>query len=97
MNDPKDIQAVARSIIDSNKYMTLATADSDGVPWASPVWYAPAEYRQFFWVSSPEAMHSRNLAVRPRLAIVISARTGPAVGTRSTCRRSPRRSPTSTK
>lgn len=62
---------MARSIIDSNRYMTLATADGDGVPWASPVWYAPARYREFLWVSSPEATHSRNLAARPQLAIVI--------------------------
>jgi nitroimidazol reductase NimA-like FMN-containing flavoprotein (pyridoxamine 5'-phosphate oxidase superfamily) len=51
--------------------MTLATADARGLPWASPVWYAPAGYREFFWVSSPEARHSRNLAERPDLAIVI--------------------------
>ena len=59
------------SIVDSNRFMTLATADGDGVPWGSPVWYAPVEYREFLWVSSPEATHSRNLAVRPQLAIVI--------------------------
>lgn len=59
------------SIVDSNRFMTLATADGDGVPWASPVWYAPVEYREFLWVSSPEATHSRNLAARPQLAIVI--------------------------
>jgi nitroimidazol reductase NimA-like FMN-containing flavoprotein (pyridoxamine 5'-phosphate oxidase superfamily) len=71
MKDPEELRAVATSIIDSNRYMTLATADGDGVPWASPVWYAPAGYREFLWVSSPEATHSRNLAMRPRLAIVI--------------------------
>src|SRR5918996_5832155 len=69
--DPDDLGAIARSIIDSNRYMTLATANEDGTPWASPVWYAPVEYREFLWVSSPEARHSRNLAVRPELAIVI--------------------------
>ena len=61
----------ARAIVDAGSYMTLATADADGLPWASPVWFAPAEYREFFWVSDPEARHSRNLAVRPQLAIVI--------------------------
>jgi nitroimidazol reductase NimA-like FMN-containing flavoprotein (pyridoxamine 5'-phosphate oxidase superfamily) len=71
MSDPTDLGAVARSIIDSNRFMTLATADDGGVPWASPVWYAPAEYREFFWASSPEATHSRNLSARPQLAIVI--------------------------
>jgi nitroimidazol reductase NimA-like FMN-containing flavoprotein (pyridoxamine 5'-phosphate oxidase superfamily) len=69
--DPSDLAAIARSIIESNRYMTLATADEQGSPWASPVWYAPVKYRQFLWVSSPEAKHSRNLAARAELAIVI--------------------------
>lgn len=68
---PDDLGAIARSVIDSNRYMTLATADEHGAPWASPVWYAPVEYREFLWVSNPEAQHSRNLSVRPDLAIVI--------------------------
>jgi nitroimidazol reductase NimA-like FMN-containing flavoprotein (pyridoxamine 5'-phosphate oxidase superfamily) len=71
MKDPEELGAVAKSIIDANRYMTLATADEHGSPWASPVWYAPVGYREFLWVSSPEARHSRNLALRPELAIVI--------------------------
>jgi hypothetical protein len=61
----------ARAIIDAGRYMTLATADADGVPWASPVWYAPDGYFELVWVSDPNARHSRNLAARPQLAIVI--------------------------
>jgi nitroimidazol reductase NimA-like FMN-containing flavoprotein (pyridoxamine 5'-phosphate oxidase superfamily) len=60
--------------------MTLATADETGCPWASPVWYAAEGYARFYWVSSPEAKHSRNLAVRPRLSIVIFDSRAP-VGT----------------
>jgi nitroimidazol reductase NimA-like FMN-containing flavoprotein (pyridoxamine 5'-phosphate oxidase superfamily) len=71
MTHQEELRTIARSIIDSNRYMTLATADESGLPWASPVWYAPARYREFFWVSSPQARHSRNLATRPHLAIVI--------------------------
>jgi len=67
----QDLGAVARAIIDSNYYMTLGTADEAGRPWVSPVYYAVAGYREFFWVSSPEATHSRNLAARPEVAIVI--------------------------
>ena len=67
----RDLSALARSIVDSNRFMALATADADGLPWASPVWYAPRGYREFFWASSPDARHSRNLAERPELAIVI--------------------------
>lgn len=51
--------------------MTLGTASESGLPWASPVWYATEDYREFFWVSSPQARHSRNLAARPQLGIVI--------------------------
>jgi len=61
----------ARAIIDGERYMTLATADADGVPWANPVWYAPDGYSELIWVSNPEARHSRNLATRPELGIVI--------------------------
>jgi nitroimidazol reductase NimA-like FMN-containing flavoprotein (pyridoxamine 5'-phosphate oxidase superfamily) len=61
----QDLASVARDIIDSNAYMTLATADENGRPWASPVWYAAEGYAHFYWVSSPEARHSRNLAARP--------------------------------
>jgi nitroimidazol reductase NimA-like FMN-containing flavoprotein (pyridoxamine 5'-phosphate oxidase superfamily) len=66
-----DLQAIARAIIDSNRFMVLGTADESGLPWVSPVWYAPADSREFFWVSDPQARHSRNLATRPQLSIVI--------------------------
>jgi hypothetical protein len=49
-------------IVEANRYMTLSTADADGVPWASPVWYAPDGPDAFAWVSDPAARHSRNLA-----------------------------------
>ena len=71
MTSDRDLAAVARDIVDSNVYMTLATADRDGQPWPSPVWYAHAGYTEFFWVSRPDARHSRNLAGRPELGIVI--------------------------
>ena len=76
----EDRAGVARWIVDSNRYMTLGTADADGLPWVSPVWYAPEGYGEFFWVSSPEARHSRNVALRPPVAIVIFD-SGAPVGT----------------
>src|SRR5215211_3016725 len=39
--------------------------------WVSPVYYAPEGYATFYWVSSPEATHSRNIAARPDVGIVI--------------------------
>jgi pyridoxine/pyridoxamine 5'-phosphate oxidase len=67
----------ARALIDSLMYMTLATADEDGRPWASPVWFARASDNEFLWASKPESRHSRNLATRPELAIVIFDSTVP--------------------
>ena len=72
--------AVAKRIVDANLYMTLATADGAGRPWPSPVWYAHEGYTEFLWVSKPDARHSRNLAGRPELGIVIFDSTAPVGG-----------------
>lgn len=77
MDNPDE---VAREIIDANRYLTLATADESGLPWASPVWYAHAGYREFFWVSKPGARHSQNLAARPEVGVVIFDSHVPGTG-----------------
>jgi uncharacterized protein YhbP (UPF0306 family) len=71
MPDARAAAATARSIIDANRYLTLATADADGRPWASPVWFAHAGHRKLFWLSDPAARHSRNIAARPDVAVVV--------------------------
>lgn len=68
---------IARSILDRNSYVVLATADAEGAPWASPVWYAMANYRELYWVSHPIARHSRNIAGRPQIAMVVFDSTVP--------------------
>jgi hypothetical protein len=67
----QDLAGIARAIIDGNRYLTLATADGEGRPWASPVFYAVADYTEFYWISAPEATHSRNIARRPQVSMVI--------------------------
>ncbi|HEX7004413.1 MAG TPA: pyridoxamine 5'-phosphate oxidase family protein [Trueperaceae bacterium] len=71
MTKEQDLAAIARSIVDANRFMALATADASGTPWASPVWYAPLSYREYVWVSRPATRHSRNLTERPQVAIAI--------------------------
>src|SRR5918996_1402873 len=71
MDQQQDLETLARTIIDSNIYMVLGTADESGQPWVTPVYYASARYREFYWVSSPEVRHSRTIAVRPQISIVI--------------------------
>jgi hypothetical protein len=71
MSAHPDLDAMARRVIDGNLYMTLATLDPDGAPRLSPVYFTPARYSDFYWVSSPDAHHSRNLLERPEVRIVI--------------------------
>jgi len=71
MTGEHDPAAIATAIIDANLYMVLGTADQDGEPWVSPVYYAPEAYREFLWVSSPDTKHSRNIEARAEVSIVI--------------------------
>ena len=71
MNDEADFAAHARGIVDAALYMVIATSDPSGQPWPSPVYFAHRGYREFFWVSNPEATHSRNLRERREVGIVI--------------------------
>jgi nitroimidazol reductase NimA-like FMN-containing flavoprotein (pyridoxamine 5'-phosphate oxidase superfamily) len=73
-----DLAGQARQIIDANRYLTLATADESGRPWASPVWFAHDAYAEYLWVSRPEARHSRNVAGRPEIGFVVFDSTVPA-------------------
>jgi hypothetical protein len=60
-----------RDIIEASRYLVLATADATGRPWSSPVYFAHIDFAEFFWVSSPAAMHSANIAVRPEVGIAV--------------------------
>ena len=60
-----------RGITEANRYLVLATADATGRPWSSPVYFAHIGFIEFYWVSSPEATHSRNIAVRHEVGIAV--------------------------
>ena len=77
MNGNPELDALARRVVDSNHYMTLATQELDGRPRLSPVYYTCARYSDLYWLSSPEAQHSRNLREHPDVEIVIFDSTAP--------------------
>ena len=62
---------MAREVLDTNRYMTLGTADPDGRPRVSPVYFAPDDYSLLHWISSPAAQHSQNVARRPDVSLVV--------------------------
>jgi hypothetical protein len=66
-----DLDAMARRVIDGNHYMVLGTRDPDGRPRLSPVYYTPSRFTDLYWVSAPDAHHSRNVAADPAITIVI--------------------------
>lgn len=80
MTPTEDPAATAGRILDSIMYMTLATADEHGRPWASPVWFAKASTTELLWASDPDARHSRNIAARPEIGVVIFDSTVPIGG-----------------
>jgi uncharacterized protein YhbP (UPF0306 family) len=65
----------AGSVVDrlllANRYLVLGTADADGRPWVTPVFFAVLEPDRVCWVSSPDSRHSRNIAARAALAITV--------------------------
>jgi nitroimidazol reductase NimA-like FMN-containing flavoprotein (pyridoxamine 5'-phosphate oxidase superfamily) len=81
VSDDEARNELARSILDANRYMTLGTADAAGRPWTSPVYFATDDRREFFWISSPTARHSHNIAMRPEVsAVVFDSRIAPGTG-----------------
>ncbi len=66
-----DLAAHARALLDTNRYLTLGTIDPNGRPWTSPVYFTSADERAFYWTSATDAQHSRNLAERPQVSIVV--------------------------
>jgi uncharacterized protein YhbP (UPF0306 family) len=65
--DPLDVDR----LLAANRYLVLATADEDGRPWATPVFFAPLDSHTLCWVSAPNSRHSRNIAARPGIAITV--------------------------
>jgi nitroimidazol reductase NimA-like FMN-containing flavoprotein (pyridoxamine 5'-phosphate oxidase superfamily) len=66
-----DLLAHAQALLDTNCYVTIGTADADGHPWTTPVYFASTQGWRFYWISETDARHSRNLAERPEVSLVV--------------------------
>ncbi|GEA88874.1 pyridoxamine 5'-phosphate oxidase family protein [Cellulomonas cellasea] len=74
VDDGADDATVAdevRRVVSAATYLTVATADAEGRPWATPVWFAARDCAELVWVSRPGARHSVNIAARPAVAVVV--------------------------
>jgi nitroimidazol reductase NimA-like FMN-containing flavoprotein (pyridoxamine 5'-phosphate oxidase superfamily) len=68
VTDPAE---AARQILATNRYAVLATVDTSGEPWVTPVWFAHVGLDTVLWISSPETRHSQALSVRPPVAVTV--------------------------
>lgn len=66
-----DLEALARATLARNRFMVLGTVDPSGRPRVSPVWFSLVDYQDVYWLSSPDAHHSRNIQRRPEVSIVV--------------------------
>jgi len=66
-----DTTSHARTVLDGTTYVVLATADADGAPWATPVWYAHDGLDRLYWLSWPGSRHSRLIEQRPEIALTV--------------------------
>lgn len=62
---------MAKDIIESNQYMTLATVTEVGHPWVSPVVYALDGSYNLYYMSLPTSSHSKNIMKDSRVSLAI--------------------------
>lgn len=89
-----DLAELARGTLASNRFMVLGTLDPSGRPRVSPVWFSLVDHQEVYWLSSPNAHHSRNIGVRPEVSMVVfnsaaDPHTGQAVYLEATAGRVP--------
>ncbi len=66
-----DKTAHALALLRDNSYVVLASADDDGSPWATPVWFAPDGLDRLYWASWPGSRHSVLIEQRPEIALTV--------------------------
>ncbi len=72
--DHPEVIAKARNILAQVHYCTLATCSPEGIPWASPVFFAYDSDWHLYWSSATASQHSQNLyGNQGRCAIAIYA------------------------
>lgn len=75
-----DLAEVPDRLAAALRYLVLGTADAEGRPWTTPVYFTPGGPDRYLWVSSPQARHSRNIAARAEVALVVFDSTVPVGG-----------------
>jgi len=67
----------AREIIANIRYVTIATASKNGMPWNTPVFSAFDETYNFYWTSWHGTQHSQNIVENENIFIAVYDSTVP--------------------
>jgi len=62
-----------RQLLNYSRYAVIATTCPDGTPWNSPVAAAFDDGLNMYWGSAYDSRHSRNIAARPEIFVVVFA------------------------
>lgn len=76
MNEASDEHA--KQIIAKIRYMTIATVDTNGQPWNTPVARSYDAQHNFYWISHKDSVHAQNIRQNNKIFIVIYDSTVPS-------------------
>ena len=78
MNDQKSqLVEKAKQTIDKIIYLGLSTVDEKMQPLSTPVYAAPMEHYNFYWLSTVDSHHSNNIRFNPKTSAVVYDSTVP--------------------
>jgi len=67
----KNLNELAREIIKTNQYLTIASSDKKGSPWASAVVYSYDKDWNLYFLSIPSSNHCQNIKNREKVVVAI--------------------------
>lgn len=67
----KDLSKRAKEIIDSIKYVTIASVTKDGLPWNSPIFSAYDEDYNFYWGTHKDSQKAKNIRANGNVFLTI--------------------------
>ena|SRR5581483_8219512 len=65
-----DVKSIAKSIIESSTYLSLATTDGEE-PWVNAVFFASDKNLNLYFTSYNDSVHVKNILKNPRVAVAI--------------------------
>jgi uncharacterized protein YhbP (UPF0306 family) len=69
--DPKQIATITRQLLAASTLCSIASVCDDGRPHINAAYFAWNDLMDIFWMSEPEAQHSRNVRASGAVAIVV--------------------------